>query len=116
MDCVSKKVLAWSGFHPAGDEVLLKKPFTFDLALQKVGQVEDDVAAVAVENALAWRAMGFECHGLRLSCCFPCISGLSARFQGCAGLSDRSLRLGILPLAPVQSASQLGLAATVFSP
>jgi hypothetical protein len=53
--------------HPAGEKVLFKELFTLDLAFQEVGQVEDDIAAVAIEDALAWRAVGLESHGRRIA-------------------------------------------------
>ncbi|WP_324568040.1 hypothetical protein [Accumulibacter sp.] len=67
--------------HPVGDEVLLEEPFAepfaVSVAFEEVGQVEDDVAAVAVEYARARRAMGLESHRRRfLSCCFPVSSAI----------------------------------------
>jgi hypothetical protein len=68
LECLFEKSL-----HPAGDNVFLKKLASIDPALLKVVQVVDNVATIAIENALARVAVAFQSHDgcAPWKCCVP---------------------------------------------
>jgi hypothetical protein len=68
LECLLEKSL-----HPSGDNVFLKKLFSIDPALLKVGQVVVNVATIAITNALARVAVGFQSHDgcAPWKCCVP---------------------------------------------
>ncbi len=60
----ARESLLEQGLHPDSDEIFLEEAATIYFLFEKVGQVKDDVAAVAIKNAGAGDAVGLECHAL----------------------------------------------------